>query len=78
MKRMAVILSVVYAVVATADDYFVDDVYFSPQSQLLQQLSRPENITPYYNRNAKEIIFIEDSSGTQSPDTVRAIIRDVR
>lgn len=75
MRRILVVILLAFTALVSADD-FVDDVYFSPQMQLQKQLENPENITPYYNKNVREIIFITDSSTTASPDTVRAIIRD--
>lgn len=57
-----------------ADDY-VEDVYFWPQSPT--QNAQAE-LVPHYNPRAREIIFIEDSTSALHPDTVRAIIRDVK
>lgn len=57
-----------------ADDY-VEDVYFWPEDAPRDAGS---NIVPNFNPRAKEIVFIEDSASAQHPDTVRAIIRDVK
>lgn len=60
--------------VVLADD-FVEDVYYWPSATPRNTNEAP---TPHYSSRAKEIIFIEDSSASQHPDTVRAIIRDVK
>ncbi len=52
-----------------ADDY-VDDIYYIP----LQEKSA--ELKPYYNKDAKEIIFIEDSTTQPNDTVVKAIIRD--
>lgn len=57
-----------------ADDY-VEDVYFWQDAVPTDESGA---VVPAYNRKAKEIIFIEDSASLMHPDTVRAIIRDVR
>ena len=75
MRRCLVILLMVCAIGVVADD-FVDDVYFTPQEQLRKQLENPQNLTPYYNKNAKEIIFLTDTVANPTPDTVRVIIRE--
>ena len=57
-----------------SSENYVEDVYF------WQDASRTADgeVVPNYNTRAREIIFIEDSSTAQHPDTVRAIIRDVQ
>ncbi len=54
---------------AHADDY-IDDVYYTP----IQDTSVP--YTPHYNKHAKEIIFIEDSTTQPNDTVVKAVIRD--
>ena len=76
MRRIWIIavvclLAVVTAGLTRADDY-VEDVYFWQDSRTQEAGA----IVPNYNRHAKEIIFIEDSTTAQHPDTVRAIIRE--
>ncbi len=57
-----------------ASEGYVEDVYFWED---VSQTADGE-LVPNYNTRAREIIFIEDSSAAQHPDTVRAIIRDVQ
>ena len=57
-----------------ADDY-VEDVYFWPQTPTRDAQAE---LVPHYNPRAREIIFIEDSTSAQHPDTVRAIIREIK
>ena len=56
-----------------ADDY-VEDVYYWEDAQTQKANG---TLVPTYNPRAKEIIFIEDSSTINHPDTVKAIVRDV-
>ena len=58
-----------------ADD-FVDDVYYLPQVELRRQLTSGNNtLTPHYDKNVREIVFLDDTVANVHPDTVRAIIR---
>ena len=57
-----------------ADDY-VEDVYYWQDTRTAEANG---TLMPSYNKRAKEIVFIEDTTGVQHPDTVRAVIRDVR
>lgn len=79
MRRVLGILCVsalawISAGVSMADDY-VEDVYFWQDTRAMESNG---TIVPSYNKRAKEIVFIEDTTGVQHPDTVRAVIRDVR
>ncbi len=53
---------------------FVDDVYYTP-SQVFRQDSLPQNLQPIYDKNIREIIFLEDTT-SKSDTIVRAIIRN--
>ncbi len=54
-----------------ADD-FVDDIYYIPLQEL-QQDTLSKELKPVYDKNIREIVFIQDT--TQQNDTiVRAII----
>ena len=64
------------SLVALQADNYVEDVYFWPETSSRDDANA--ELVPHYNPRAKEIIFIEDSTSAQHPDTVRAIIRDVR
>ena len=55
-----------------ADDYVEDVYYWDDASSRVSD----GGLVPNYNTRAKEIIFIEDSTQTQHPDTVRAILRE--
>lgn len=57
-----------------ADDY-VEDVYYW---QDIRSAQLGGEIVPHYNKRVKEIVFIEDSTTLQHPDTVRAVIREVK
>lgn len=61
--------------VTVADDY-VEDVYYWPDAATPD--AQQGALVPSYNPRAREIIFIEDSTAGEHPDTVRAIIRDIR
>ena len=65
------LLALISAGLTRADDY-IEDVYYWQDSK---SVSAGGNVVPTYNKRAKEIIFIEDSTTMQHPDTVRAIIR---
>ena len=78
--RKILLLAVVAVVCSglTADD-FVDDVYYLPDVELQKKLnSGNTELTPHYNKNVREIIFLTDTTAANMPlDTVKAIIRDV-
>ena len=76
MKKKCIILFLFLCVAAVnmADD-FVDDLYYQPKKELNKKLNSNKPLTPYYNKSVKEIIFLEDTTQNQYPDTVRAIIR---
>lgn len=57
-----------------ADD-FVDDIYYQPKTELKKKLAENRPVTPYYNKNVKEIIFLDDTVANPHPDTVRAVVR---
>ncbi|MBQ7532059.1 MAG: hypothetical protein IJT12_10210 [Paludibacteraceae bacterium] len=59
--------------VTQADDY-VEDVYYWADAK---SHSQSGTIVPNYNSRAREIIFIEDSTTVQHPDTVKAVVREV-
>ena len=72
------ILSVItlhLSLVALQADNYVEDVYFWPQTPTRDAQAE---LVPHYNPRAREIIFIEDSTSAQHPDTVRAIIREIK
>lgn len=76
MKRLYAIavlcvLALIVAGRTQADDY-VEDVYYWQDSH---QKIAEATVVPTFNKRAREIIFIEDSTSAQHPDTVRAIIR---
>lgn len=73
-KTLILFLLLSVATVNVADD-FVDDLYYQPKKDLRQKLSSNKPLKPYYNKNVKEIIFLDDTTQNQHPDTVRAIIR---
>ncbi len=60
--------------IAHADDY-IDDIYYTPE-QALQSKLNDKDIQPTYNKNVREIVFIEDTLSQPSDTIVRAIIRD--
>ena len=68
------LLTLVCVGAMVADDY-VEDVYYWPDAT--DTRSADGELSPTYNPRAKEIVFIEDSSSAQHPDTVRAVVRDV-
>lgn len=81
MKKLFIGITVLAVLMALplwthADDY-VDDVYYTPEIVLTTTDARDVPQQPYYNKKAmEEIIFLDDTaSGTNRPDTVRAIIR---
>lgn len=60
MKKCLFILFSAVSLLVMADD-FIDDVYFSQNTAIKQQLSS-ENITPKYNKaNMQELTFVQDS-----------------
>ena len=65
------LLAMISAGLTRADDY-VEDVYYWQDSRTQ---NAGEEYAPSYNKRAKEIVFIEDSSSIQHPDTVRALLR---
>ena len=77
MKRLTIILflAVLAAPLLTRADDYIDDVYYSPEVVIQSPSEQPRQ--PYYNKNLmKEIIFLDDdTTATQMPDTVRAIIK---
>ncbi len=60
--------------IARADDY-IDDIYYTPE-QALQTKLNDKDIQPTYDKNVREIVFIEDTLSQPSDTIVRAIIRD--
>ena len=81
-RKLLIILGFTLVVCAFADDY-IDDVYYWAESEHAPSTSisnAPDlnSSTVKYDEKIKEIIFIEDSASTQSPDTVKAIIREKR
>ncbi len=57
-----------------ADDY-VDDVYYLPAQELTKKQNKPT--VPTYDKKVREIVFIQDTTHTVTPDTVvRAVIRE--
>ena len=77
MKRLqgialAGLLATTAACMMQADDY-VEDVYYWQDTRSAQLGSE---VQPHYSKHVKEIVFIEDSTTTQHPDTVRAILRE--
>ena len=73
--RLFILCAFVFATLSIPADDFVDDVYYLSQVDLQTKLKSSETpLTPYYSKIVKEIVFI-DTTDTQYPDTVRAIIR---
>ncbi len=63
MKRYVFIVLLSCVVTAFADDY-VDDVYYSQKTALLEQLEST-HITPQYNKKEmKELVFLSDTTAT--------------
>lgn len=62
------------ATINFADD-FVDDLYYQPQGELRKGLTENRPLTLHYNKNVREIIFIDDTASVQYPDTIRAVIK---
>ena len=73
-RLFLIVLLLSSAVYQFADDY-VDDIYYKPKQELQLKLTQNRPLTPYYNKNVKEIVFIDDTLSDSHPDTVRAIIR---
>lgn len=73
-KFLLLLLFVTFAIVDRADD-FVDDIYFQRKRAVKEQIKSDKPLTPSYNKKVKEIVFIVDTTTTQYPDTVRAIIK---
>ncbi len=44
------------------DDNYVDDTYFQPEVSFEQKLKDADNLTPKYDRNMKEFIFLSPDS----------------
>lgn len=65
---------IISAGVMLADDY-LEDVYFW---SAIPVSAEDGKIVPNFSSKAREIIFIEDTTSLQHPDTVRAIIREAR
>ena len=77
MKRSIIILFIglltigLYAQIVnskSSNSKYTDDVYYWPTVDTIQPT------TPVYDRNAREFIFLEDT--TQYPDTVVMIIKN--
>lgn len=60
---------------ALADDY-VDDVYYSEEVEMMQQISAGTAKPQYDSRGMKELVFVSDTTTTLPQDTVRAIEKD--
>ncbi len=60
--------------VTRADDY-VDDIYYSPEQAVQSKLNDKE-IQPTYDKNVREIVFIDDTTSAPSDTIIRAIIRE--
>ncbi len=52
----------------------MDDIYYTPE-QVIQDKAT-DQITPSYNKNIREIIFIDDIISAPSDTILRAIIRE--
>ncbi|MBR0310025.1 MAG: hypothetical protein IJQ97_03975 [Paludibacteraceae bacterium] len=78
-QRAKVIVAVVLLAIALpygrtqADDY-VEDVYFWQDDGVRDEQG---TLVPQYNTRVREIQFIEDTTLTTSPDTVRLIRHEV-
>ncbi len=74
MKRwlniFILMLGVVLIVPLHADDDYVDDIYYQPEAEI-----STTSLEPSYNKNAREIVFIEDSTELPNDTVVKAIIR---
>ncbi len=74
MKRwlniFILMLGVVLIVPLHADDDYVDDIYYQPETEI-----STTSLEPSYNKNAREIVFIEDSTELPNDTVVKAIIR---
>ena len=57
-----------YCLIASSSEPYMDDSYYWPMVDTIQPT------TPVYDRNAREFIFLEDT--TQYPDTVVMIIKN--
>ncbi len=62
--------AVVFMPMAHADD-FVDDIYYTPNVSS----SDKEVHQPTYDKDVREIVFIEDSTSAPNDTVVKAIIR---
>lgn len=81
-KQLSLILLFTAAIVAMAaepvniwqEEFYIDDSYYwpSPSSASYIEGSAP---TPYY-RHTRELIFVDDTTCVQHPDTVKMIIRE--
>lgn len=66
MKRYLLILvlglaGILFAGIATADDY-IDDLYYNPQLQVDMQL-KAGTLQPHYNKQKmQELVFVADST----------------
>ncbi len=73
-KLILLLCALLAGATMTADD-FIDDVYYLPDVDLQHRLSATNTfLTPHYNKNVREIIFIDDTITCGQPDTVRAIV----
>ena len=76
LRKLLILFIFVMTAIAIPADDFVDDVYYLSQVALTKKLSSTDTpLEPYYNKNVREIIFL-DTTDVEHPDTVRAIIRD--
>lgn len=74
-SRFFILLVVLFLPTLNLADNFVDDVYFQRKKAVKDQIASKKPLTPSYNKKVKEIIFLEDTTNIQYPDTVKAIIR---
>lgn len=74
-RRLGILFLLLTVAVLNFADDFVDDLYYRPQTELRKKLKEDKPVTPNYNKNVREIIFVDDTVSTQYPDTIRAIIK---
>lgn len=70
MRRL-LLIGCICSVSLFADDYFVDDVYYLPDMEVLWEAMKHSVPEPYYNKKKmREIVFIVNDTSSVPVDTL--------